>query len=602
MPINFIKVEDKLKQLNNSTLSLTVLDNNIKDCVIMRAQLEATLSYNAEKGPYVISDKHDDKCHVLLQLEKQSPSDLVIFPEYCISYNIIDEIVSNSTLHPGPQKLWCLPCQGISLGDFIEKMKQYKALGAIIIDDAYTGVGFQQKQYINALIYCFISTDMQGVSHITLVPQIKTYPMRDDTYLCEDPYMCCGNTVFIFGGLTGIGLLSLLCADSLNPLISWNDIREQAQHLIVLHPQLNTNPKQEDFSCIRKEIFKLTKSHVYISCNWAKRTNIVDETGALMLQIQDSWSCIYYRQDLNYNIEQWHRKNTEQLKKNAAYLLYAGFIKEKKVSVWYADSCELAHKFILQKPCYDGPAILFSSIYVAMRVGWIWNNTEWVEMPEDLEKSYRQACYEKELDAYHKEIFDIIIADERYNFPFVCNYKDEADDFFELVLAKDILSCISIDSNEDLKCPTIIVDRKTKDSFQKSCIDLYKLIEQLKKNNFPSHLAYYCNNHHFGLCRNSDVRTNFSNDDSSKNMIVAIAQDEVSAKRFIKNMQSTILKKYSKDNDDEFPYKICVYAENVINKTYEIYPKFDISNLSPERIHNIADITQGGSDNDRFDK
>ena len=598
MDIKFVRIHDKIRELKCNALNLTVVDDYQKDCTIMRVQLQTTLSFTSQSGPFVKDAHHDDICCALLKKEQQAPSDVVIFPEYCISYNLIDKIVSNEEMRPKQGKLWCLPCQGISFNDFIGRMSRYEASGALIINDAYVGTESLQDKFINALIYCFISTDADDHQRVTLVPQIKTQAMRDPTYQCEEPYMYCGSTIFVFGKLSGIGLISLLCADSFNPKISWNAIEDQARNFIILHPQLNTNPRQEDFCRIRNDMFAQNEEHVYISCNWAKGTNIVDNSEIKQLCIHDSWSCIYYKYDSKYNKQSWYTWNLEQLKINASTFLYAGIIQEKKVVVWYAASCALAHRFILQKPYHKNRAILQSHTDVIIKSGLILQDNKWIEVGHDREATYRNELYKEFFDDDYEDIFKNIIENEKYNWPYTCNHKDDSDSFLELAYAKDTLTNRCISTTEELLSPSYLINTQTIGIAKETLVGMYTLVCALEKNEFPKHLNYYKDNHRFKLIRNKNICTNLSAVDGKNQMIVAIAKDKEAAERFIKHTRETHLIRYSGEDNASFNYLICVYVKILILGNYDYYPKFNPSTSTSDRISNHADITKGGTDHD----
>ena len=598
MSIKFIRIQEKISELKCEALHLTVIDDCKKDCTIMRAQLQATLSFTSQSGPFVKDAQHDDICCSLLKKEQQAPSDVVIFPEYCISYNLIDKVVSNEEMRPKQGKLWCLPCQGISFNDFIGRMSRYEASGALIINDAYVGTESLQDKFINALIYCFISTDADDHQRVTLVPQIKTQAMRDPTYQCEEPYMYCGSTIFVFGKSNGIGLISLLCADSLNPKISWDGIADQARNFIILHPQLNTNPRQEDFCRIRNDMFAQNEKHVYVSCNWAQGTHIVDNAGNKQLSIYDSWSCIYYKYDSKYDKKKWYTSNLEQLKINASAFLYVGIIKEKKVVVWYAASCVLAHQFILQKPFHKDLAILQSHTDVIIKSGLIFEDNKWIAVERDREGEYRNELYKESFHDQYESIFNVIVGDEKYNYPYICDHKDDSDSFLELAYAKDILTNRCIATTEELLSPSFLVNKQTINIAKETLLEMHKLVCALRNNEFPKHLSDYIDNHRFELIVNKDRCTNLSTVDGKFQMIVAIAKDKEAAECFIKHTSETHLIRYSGKDNAQFNYLICVYVKNIISDNYDHYPKFNPSTSTPDRTRNHADITKGGTDHD----
>ena len=594
MAVQYIHIGDCLKKLGLDDPDLCAYADDNKDFNIMRAQLNSEFKFDAQQGPYIIDKAHDEKCLEIIQLEIKNPSDILLFPEYCISYDLLDSIINDNKLWPKPNKLWCLPCQGILHDKFFSIIERYENNGISIIDDSYTTVN--KKNYINAQMYLFTTISQSGERRIVLVPQLKTCPMRDVSYDCEE-HMSLGNTIFVYGANNGMGLLSLLCADTLNQEIIWQDLCCQCSNLIVLHPQLNGNCKNTTFRRIRSEMFSQSNKHIYISCNWAQGTKIIDDKENPAITINLPWSCIYYKCDPSYDIEQWYKKNLERLKKNANLLLYGGFLKNEKVAVWYAYPEELIHKIIIQKPFHRQSGVIESEENVVGICGYIWNVTQWVSPPTNHEHEYRKSHYLKYLNEEYKKLVCEIVAQPQYNYPFVCAHKVDADLFFELALARDemISSCIS--SDENLMSPTLIIDPGSLNEAEKALQSLSALIRLLKTDNFPKHLGCYNLDHQFEVHKDGRIYSNLVTADKKNRMIVAITPDTTSALRYIEDMKKSSLVQYSKDNDGELPYKICVYAKRLGTEGYDCLPEFNTTIIAPERVQNQIDITRGGSDN-----
>lgn len=594
MAIQYIHIKDCLSKLGLVNPDFFVCSDNHKDFSLMRVQLNAKLKFDAQKGPCVADEFHEQKCLKIIQMETKKSSDLLVFPEYSISYELLDSIMNDDKLWPQQDKLWCLPCQGILYEEFLSIMKRYENNGIIVISDAYSTVN--KKNFINAQMYLFTTTTPSGERHVVLVPQLKTCPMRDISYDCEE-YMSLGNTIFVFGDKNGIGLVSLLCADSLNQEIMWQDLCRQCCSLILLHPQLNNNCKNSTFRRIRSEMFSQSNKHIYISCNWAQGTIIADDRLSRLITINSPWSCIYYKYDPSYSIKQWYDKNLNRLKLNANLLLYGGFLSHEKVAVWYSYPEELFHNIIIQKPFHRQAGILVSEENVIVTTGYIWGGKEWIDLPNDHEHIYRTTHYSKYFNSEYQEAFQKIIEQPRYNYPFVCDNKVDADRFFELALACDELANSCISSEEKLMSPTLIIDSDSLKEAERALQNFLSLIELLKTGRLPKHLDHYNKDHHFEVQKDGLVYSNLTTADKKNRIIVAIAPDKTKAMQYIEDIKSKSLIKYSKDNDDEFPYKICVYAKRLGTDGYDCLPEFNTTIITPERVQNQVDITRGGFDN-----
>jgi hypothetical protein len=266
--INEILSEKDLKDLDIDFCSDSV------NFSIVRAQLLGHLQADTATGPRVITDDHDIKCESILK--NHSDSSIVLFPEYCISYNLIEKIAKKVIPWPKTYTLWCLPCQGIPKADFFDKLTQYEKEDAVIVINEGVDVLKSPGVFITALIYCFIAvSNKDGQNKLVLLPQFKTYRMADQDNLCETD-MIVGSKIYIFGETGENRLITLMCSDVMNPDINWKELKNKCGGLglSLLHPQLNIKPKHFDFASLRNEIFSQDNKSIYISANWAKGTVI----------------------------------------------------------------------------------------------------------------------------------------------------------------------------------------------------------------------------------------------------------------------------------------------------------------------------------------
>lgn len=205
--------------------------------------MRGDFSFHREKGVWIEDAEHDEKCLRLLRLAKKRYCDLVLFPEYCISEQVIVNIIEDESLWPENHKLWVLPCQGMEKEKFDSLIKKLSDLdGVFLLDTACNSWGVLSNRFVNALFYCFLAC-RDGKPTLCLVPQLKTQPMGDRNCLCEQAGMTIGNMIFTLGNR----LLTLLCADSMNNELTWQALQNeglQMSGLTILHPQLNGPPER----------------------------------------------------------------------------------------------------------------------------------------------------------------------------------------------------------------------------------------------------------------------------------------------------------------------------------------------------------------------
>lgn len=592
MPITYKRINKELTDLELAVPSFAFNCNTEKDCTIMRVQLCGKIEYDAESGARVSQtsqDSHNAKCKKILEMEQNNDnkSDIVLFPEYSISYDLLDELIGRKIL-PEINKLWCLPCQAIKNSDFKEKIQSYKNQGIIVIDKAFNDI--KEKNFVNALIYLFITYSRDGQEKIIMVPQIKTQEMRDEFYECE-AYMSKGNTIYIFGGQNESCLTSFLCADSLNNEIKWSDINDLGRSFIILHPQLNANSRNNDFCRLRREVFSSNNKQVYISCNWAEDTELKKYGTKGSSLIKESWSCIYYKYEKSSEMRLWYNKNIAILKENFLKFLYSGFMKNERVAVWYSSSKELAHKIILQKPFSNIPAIEISSIDVKADGAYIFNSTDWVVT---MHTSYTWKSELEKLPTDYSELSNRISSDEKYFAHIFCNDKILLDRHLEKLLAKDEFDFAQIGSDEQILSPSLLMNEGTREHGKDALKKLYELVNLLKNNDFPKHLEHFKNNHKIILGQPYNL-TMSRNHGSANNITISIAEDSESAEKYLKKIKKGNI--CFKDDISLLASYFCVFVKNLANPNkVQHFPSFNPSISEGERVRESGKITDGGKD------
>ena len=335
--MKFIELMDLIqKKQDIEAVPLACCECNENGYSLLRVQMKGDICYCHKRGVWLLSPDHDRACKSLLKLAKKENYDLVLFPEYCISYTLLKEIVSDIKCWPSSHKLWVLPCQGIPNDEFEEFLDWCEAQPEICLIDNAWNWKVNKKQFVTALFYCFLVEDTrENHPRLCLVPQLKTHPMGDGTCLCEQPGMTTGNMLYILNGR----LITLLCADSLNNQITWQDFQEQriTEGLLLLHPQMNAHPQNLTFRRLLNEMETHNQSGIYITCNWAEGTNIYpsSDSSNKRLMIEESWSCIYRKHQDDVS-GRWE-KNNSLWERNLKYDLIGTMKKKEHQEIWFSD-------------------------------------------------------------------------------------------------------------------------------------------------------------------------------------------------------------------------------------------------------------------------
>ena len=110
--IKYIDLLDEVQNMGFEPVRLSCCDLKYDTFSLMRVQMQEDIYYSHNRV-YILNEDHDRKCASLLRIANRDGIDLLLFPEYCISINLLRQIASDKEMWPDEMKLWCLPCQGI---------------------------------------------------------------------------------------------------------------------------------------------------------------------------------------------------------------------------------------------------------------------------------------------------------------------------------------------------------------------------------------------------------------------------------------------------------------------------------------------------------
>ena len=202
-----------------------------------------------------------------LEYAKETQADLVITPEYSMPWKVLSAVISGGS-GPVKGKLWALGCESIKISE-LESLKERLAPFATVI---YEPIDASSTRFVSPLAYIFVSPSAQdnGEAKTVLLLQFKTHAMGDPNHF-EINGMEKGNCIYQFGGSDGqnLRLVSLICADvfALKDEIA-AEIYDRA---LILHIQLNPNPRHEGFCGCRERLFRYDGDETEVLClNWSE--------------------------------------------------------------------------------------------------------------------------------------------------------------------------------------------------------------------------------------------------------------------------------------------------------------------------------------------
>ena len=202
-----------------------------------------------------------------LEYAKETQAHLVITPEYSMPWEVLSEAISGGR-GPVQGELWALGCESIKISE-LESLKERLAPFATVI---YEPLDASSTQFVSPLAYIFVSPTApdNGEAKTVVLVQFKTHPMGDPDNF-EINGMLKGNCIYQFGGSNGqnLRLVSLICADvfALKDEIA-AEIYDRA---LILHIQLNPNPRHEGFCGCRERLFRYDGDETEVLClNWSE--------------------------------------------------------------------------------------------------------------------------------------------------------------------------------------------------------------------------------------------------------------------------------------------------------------------------------------------
>lgn len=193
---------------------------------------------------------------------------LAIAPEYSIQWQaLIDSL--HAGIKPPEGCLWALGCESMPLGGIDAIAAQLAGVAGVVseVPDYSTRT---TQEYQNPLAYIFQTARQDGTgSQLVLLIQFKTIPSGDRGNT-ESRGMFPGNELYVFGQQGGLRLMTLICSDAFG--FTDHEIQQYADGLLLLHLQMNNNPKDTQYKRYRDQLFGYQTKTELICLNWARGT------------------------------------------------------------------------------------------------------------------------------------------------------------------------------------------------------------------------------------------------------------------------------------------------------------------------------------------
>lgn len=204
-----------------------------------------------------------------MNFAKAQAVDLLVSPEYSVPWQAIETVLQ---ANGGPMngQIWVLGCESISITDTLGLKQRYAQYATVLhepVDLAH--VQATGATYFDPLIYLFrTQTSVDAIEKLVMLVQFKTHPSGDSANT-EVTFMARGKCIYLFEGPhSEIRLITFICSDVLS--ISPTDISQCYENTLLLHIQLNDNPRSSFYSRYRRWLFSHRCNSTELIClNWA---------------------------------------------------------------------------------------------------------------------------------------------------------------------------------------------------------------------------------------------------------------------------------------------------------------------------------------------
>lgn len=288
---------------------LDVCKNDGSSLSVFQWQSIGNLTASISDGVTLTTEEFIKKSIAFVKEAIEINASLGLTPEYCFPYEVLELIAKNPEMRPKPGKLWCLGGQGINYNSLFKKLKSWENDTVTILYNAFE---FREiKSFVSPLFYVFISKS----NRLCVIPQFKTGQMADARNTFEGAQLCFGKYIYLFDLENSNNVfLSIICADILH--INARHIIEDIQQrsITLFHPQLNSNPRNEDIITFRRELFRTNEKDVrIITLNWAEGTKCSTSHFNVPL------SAFYKRQTNSLESSSFRKCKEENHKNGTAY-------------------------------------------------------------------------------------------------------------------------------------------------------------------------------------------------------------------------------------------------------------------------------------------
>lgn len=278
--IRIVEVEQVLQQQASPLrlMSLQALNPAREPYRAILLQPTGVIEANEQRIGHADRELGHALCSGFLESAVQQHADLVVAPEYCVPWTVVEEIVVGR-YRPPQGSIWVLGCESISPNALQDVRNRFQAADhCVFLHEPLDPRQAAQRRYVDPLLYVFWAQDQNGQSVLVLLAQLKTVACRDSLDV-EQTSLCLGQSVYVFNRAVGnMCLASIICSDAFD---FTEHVADLHTNCLLIHIQLNPKPAHADYASYRTRLCSIgSNSHVELLClNWAQNVKEVKDGG-----------------------------------------------------------------------------------------------------------------------------------------------------------------------------------------------------------------------------------------------------------------------------------------------------------------------------------
>jgi hypothetical protein len=389
MSVKFEYIDDFLRNvgLQNPNLKVLVDDAGLYKTVAYQHLGEVDASVDGEM--YIRNKNRDlaiSKFDSFFNIALENKVELAITPEYSCPWENINTLLETKKL-PEPGNVWVIGCESIMPREFKQFVQKYDNDSVTMIYEVEAHES-EEKKFLDPIIYIFKTKVMGGDTYRdVLVFQFKSHPMGA-AFKYEADNMLRGSKRYIIrNGISSIWLITIICSESLAFDEKQDELNFSNQPYLILHLQLNTNPRTTNFIKYRTTLYNEKKDPVkdLICLNWAKgsdlsgnvitssNSSIFIKSNAVTDKIEETKICSNDKLGLYYHYWKDARTGLFLFNYSESIFLFENFKASQRSEVAQLDRAR------------RGPKMLKK---------WVWNEINWCEHERVTNSEFEDSCEE----------------------------------------------------------------------------------------------------------------------------------------------------------------------------------------------------------------